>query len=57
VLEKVFEPFYTTRAHGTGLGLNIAKRIIEAHGGEIRVSSGETDGTRFEIALPPVNPV
>jgi len=57
VLEKVFEPFYTTRAHGTGLGLNIAKRIIEAHGGEIRVSSDETDGTRFEIALPPVNPV
>jgi len=55
VLEKVFEPFYTTRAHGTGLGLNIAKRIIEAHGGEIRVSSDEADGTRFEIALPPVN--
>ena len=56
VLEKVFEPFYTTRAHGTGLGLNIAKRIIEAHGGEIRVSSNETDGTRFEIALPQASP-
>ncbi len=57
VLEKVFEPFYTTRAHGTGLGLNIAKRIIEAHGGEIRVTTDETVGTRFEIALPPFNPV
>ncbi len=54
VIEKVFEPFYTTRAHGTGLGLNIAKRIIEAHGGEIQVNSNPENGTTFEIALPPV---
>ena len=53
-LERIFEPFYTTRAHGTGLGLNIAKRIVEAHGGEISAESAETAGsTIFELTLPP----
>lgn len=54
-IDKVFEPFYTTRAHGTGLGLNIAKRIIEAHGGEMRVTSSSKDGTTFELALAPAH--
>jgi signal transduction histidine kinase len=35
--EKVFEPFYTTKARGTGLGMAIARRIVEAHGGQITV--------------------
>lgn len=52
-LERVFEPFFTTRAHGTGLGLNIARRIIEAHGGEMTVASDLEYGTTFKIALPP----
>ena len=51
-LEKVFEPFYTTRAHGTGLGLNIVKRIVEAHGGEIKASSDENTGTTIKLNLP-----
>ena len=53
-LERIFEPFYTTRAHGTGLGLNIAKRIVEAHGGEISAESDPAAGaTTFELTLPP----
>ena len=35
--EKIFEPFYTTKAKGTGLGLAIARRVIDAHGGRIAV--------------------
>ena len=52
LLQKVFEPFYTTRAHGTGLGLNIVKRIIEAHGGEISASSDAKTGTTLKLSLP-----
>lgn len=49
--EKIFEPFVTTRADGTGLGLNIARQIVEAHGGTLRCISGGS-GARFEITLP-----
>jgi len=52
--EKIFEPFYTTKEHGTGLGLNIVKRIIEAHGGIVLVTSNEDSGTTFKFTLPPL---
>lgn len=48
---RVFEPFYTTRHKGTGLGMTIAKRIIEAHGGDIAVGDGGP-GAEFVITLP-----
>ena len=51
--EKIFEPFYTTKAKGTGLGLAIARRVIDAHGGRIAVA--DTAGSRgalFLITLP-----
>lgn len=51
-LEKIFEPFYTTKDKGTGLGLAIVYNIIEKHHGEIRVESEEGRGTTFIIALP-----
>ncbi len=51
-LEKIFNPFYTTKQEGTGLGLAIVKRIIEAHSGEIGVKSIVGKKTRFEILLP-----
>jgi len=50
--EQIFDPFYTTKAHGTGLGLCIAKKIVEAHEGEIKVTSRPGQGTRVSMKLP-----
>jgi signal transduction histidine kinase len=49
---RVFEPFYTTKAKGTGLGMPIARRIIEAHGGQIVVGEDPPPGTTIFITLP-----
>ena len=49
---KVFEPFFTTRAEGTGLGLAVARQIVEAHGGRIDVGDGAGGGARFTVRLP-----
>ncbi len=51
-LEKVFEPFYTTRPSGSGLGLAIARKVVESHGGSITIDSGETKGTVVTVRLP-----
>lgn len=51
-LKRVFEPFHTTKTGGTGLGLATVYRVIEAHGGKIRVSSVKGKGTEFTIVLP-----
>ncbi len=51
-LENIFDPYYTTKSSGTGLGLAIVHRIVEAHGGEIRVRSEAGRGTVFIILLP-----
>jgi signal transduction histidine kinase len=48
---RLFEPFFTTKPNGTGLGLPLVKRIIDAHGGEIEVLSSP-EGTTFRIRLP-----
>jgi signal transduction histidine kinase len=50
--ENVFEPFYTTKASGIGLGLAIARRILEQHQGAIRIKDKPGWGTTFEITLP-----
>jgi signal transduction histidine kinase len=50
--ENVFEPFYTTKASGIGLGLAIARKIIEQHQGAIRVKSRDGQGSCFEILFP-----
>jgi signal transduction histidine kinase len=50
--ETVFEPFYTTKASGIGLGLPIARKIIEQHRGTIRVKKNAAQGTSFEILIP-----
>lgn len=50
-LERVFEPFYSTRAEGTGLGLAIARQIVTAHGGELSIASEEGHGTDVRIKL------
>jgi PAS domain S-box-containing protein len=50
--QRIFEPFYTTKTRGTGLGMAIAKRIVEAHGGRIYVGNGGGPGTTIEVLLP-----
>jgi len=51
-LSNIFRPFFTTKGHGTGLGLSLARRIVETHGGTIRVRSEVGKGTQFEVRLP-----
>ncbi|WP_395840588.1 nitrogen regulation protein NR(II) [Archangium violaceum] len=51
-LTRIFEPFFSTREGGTGLGLSTAYSIVRAHGGNIRVSSSPQEGTEFLIQLP-----
>jgi signal transduction histidine kinase len=52
VLPRVFEPYVTTKAQGLGLGLAIARRIVEAHGGRIEAESAHGQGSRFTVTLP-----
>lgn len=52
ILERIFEPYFSTKDIGTGLGLPIAKKIIEDHGGGIHISSKLKEGTRVTIHLP-----
>lgn len=52
ILDDVFEPFFTTRATGTGLGLAVAKAVIENHAGSIWVKSSGDKGTTFIMRLP-----
>jgi signal transduction histidine kinase len=51
-LGKIFKPFFTTRKEGTGLGLPMAKSIVDSHGGRITVESEIDHGTQFEVWLP-----
>jgi signal transduction histidine kinase len=55
-LETIFRPYWSSRAGGTGLGLPVTRRIVEAHHGEISVQSTHGEGTRFDIVLPNTPP-
>lgn len=50
--ERIFEPFFTTRSQGTGLGLAVARAVVQAHGGSIWIESTGSQGTTFVIRLP-----
>jgi signal transduction histidine kinase len=52
VLAKLFKPFFTTRAKGTGLGLTIVHKFVEVMGGRIDVETSEGKGTTFTVVLP-----
>ena len=51
-LPNIFRPFYTTKGNGTGLGLSLARRIVEEHHGRIEVESSSGKGTTFSVMLP-----
>ena len=50
--QRIFEPFYTTKSKGTGLGMAIARRIVEAHGGEITAVETSSPGALIILTLP-----
>jgi PAS domain S-box-containing protein len=51
-IESIFEPFYTTKPKGIGLGLAISKTLVEVNGGQITVESAENEGSTFTLSLP-----
>jgi len=51
-LQNIFRPFFTTKGNGTGLGLSLARRIVEEHRGRIEVASSSGKGTTFSVTLP-----
>jgi PAS domain S-box-containing protein len=55
ILPRLTEPFFTTKASGNGLGLAITKRIVEAHQGQLSITSSSTEGTLARVSLP-LNP-
>jgi signal transduction histidine kinase len=52
ILEKIFTPFFTTKTRGSGLGLPTAKRLIEAHNGQIAIDCPPAGGTSVVVRLP-----
>ena len=51
-LDRIFEPLFTTKEKGTGMGLSIVRSIIESHGGEVQVRQGPEPGATFEFTVP-----
>jgi signal transduction histidine kinase len=52
VQARLFEPYFTTKSAGTGLGLAICRRIVEAHGGTVRLEATGSGGSVFAVTLP-----
>lgn len=50
--ETIFSPFYTTKSRGSGLGLSVVRRLVDAHGGRVSVKAREPRGTVFTVTLP-----
>jgi signal transduction histidine kinase len=51
-LNRVLEPFYSTKGSGTGLGLSIAQRVVERHNGKISIESRPNKGTKVRVHIP-----
>ena len=52
VIDQVFDPFFTTRAAGTGLGLAVLASVVQRHGGTVHATNRESGGAQFTILLP-----
>jgi signal transduction histidine kinase len=50
--DRIYDPFFTTKVKGTGLGLGIVRKIVDAHDGRIDLNSSPKNGTRFRVTLP-----
>jgi signal transduction histidine kinase len=50
--DRIFDTFFTTKPHGTGMGLPISRSIVEAHGGRLWAEPNAPNGTTFQFALP-----
>jgi signal transduction histidine kinase len=50
--DKIFNAFFTTKTHGTGMGLRISRSIIESHGGRLWAADNSPRGARFQFTLP-----
>src|SRR5690606_4520061 len=51
-IEQLFDPFYTTKDHGTGLGLAVSRQILAAHGGRLEYRAARPHGSVFSLLLP-----
>jgi signal transduction histidine kinase len=49
---RIFEPFFTTKTRGTGLGMAIARRLVEAHGGQLELGPARERGAEIVMTLP-----
>jgi signal transduction histidine kinase len=56
VLARLTEPFFSTKTNGTGLGLAIVRRLVELHGGEMRIHSDPSRGTEVRLTFPVLTP-
>jgi signal transduction histidine kinase len=55
--DRIFDPFYSTKELGTGLGLAMVKRFVDEAGGSVACEANESNGARFRISFPEVEPV
>jgi len=52
IMQRIFDPFYTTKSSGMGMGLSVSRTIVDAHGGKLWAENGAEAGARFHVTLP-----
>ena len=57
IKDKIFDPYFTTKSDGTGIGLSISHRIVTDHGGSLTVSDSDLGGAEFRVKIPIKKPI